>query len=347
MFDYSNEIEKFWDNKVRLSKSFKEKLFDHRKANRDRLVSRLPNEIEGLSISESSFKPQGSMAMRTIIQTKFSDDEYDIDDGLILEKDELTDSNGKDLSTKEIRNIVLKALKDDRFIKQPKLFTNCVRVYYSENDEEKHHVDFPIYRGSKNGDELTRELANEHDWVESNPTQINSWFDYEISSRNDDKDGKGTQLRKLIQLLKRFSNSRRDWDLPNGLKLTMLVAECQEDYFERIDEAFREILLNIKNRLETNKVIKNLAHPDKPNITRTLSDSNVENLHDKIVMALEKLEELDDENCNKEQARKVWDWIFKSDGFLDSITENDQKENCFANHTPNKVVDHKGGCRFG
>ncbi|MDZ7792122.1 MAG: hypothetical protein U5P10_00090 [Spirochaetia bacterium] len=64
-------------------------------------------------------------------------------------------------------------------------------------------------------------------------------------------------------------------------------------------------------------------------------------------MALDKLRELDDENCDREKAKKVWDWIFKSDGFFDSITDSNQKENSFANHTPNKVVDHKGGGRFG
>ncbi|MDZ7792121.1 MAG: hypothetical protein U5P10_00085 [Spirochaetia bacterium] len=98
-------------------------------------------------------------------------------------------------------------------------------------------------------------------WIESSPTQINSWFEDEVSSRNADEDGKGNQLRKLIQLLKRFANSRQDWDLPNGLKLTMLADECQNSNFVRIDEAFRELLQNIEDRLEGNKVIKNLAHP--------------------------------------------------------------------------------------
>ncbi|MDZ7792120.1 MAG: hypothetical protein U5P10_00080 [Spirochaetia bacterium] len=81
-----------------------------------------------------------------------------IDAGLMTQ-DELMDDGGNELSTKEIRNIVLDALKDDRFVKRPKLFTNCVRVYYSETDEEKHHVDFPIYRSFENGDGLTRELG--------------------------------------------------------------------------------------------------------------------------------------------------------------------------------------------
>ncbi|WP_319478566.1 cyclic GMP-AMP synthase DncV-like nucleotidyltransferase [Marispirochaeta aestuarii] len=347
MYNYSNEIEKFWDEKVRLSKAFKDKLFAHRNANRDRLISRLPTKIEGLTVNDSSFKPQGSMAMRTIIQTKFSDDEYDIDDGLILNNDELVDDDGNELTTEEVRDCVLGCLKDDRLVKQPKLFTNCVRVYYSESDKEKHHVDFPIYRSFDNGEGTIQELANEEEWTESNPTRINSWFEDQISSRNAEIDGKGTQLRRLIQLLKRFVNSRQDWDLPNGLKITMLATECQDGCFDRIDKAFRELLIKLKARLEVSKVIRNLAHPDQPKITRTSSDTNVENFLDKISLALDKLEGLDEEDCDREKARRIWDWIFKSDGFFESMTEDSQKMNSFANKTPSKVVDHRGGGRFG
>jgi len=50
------------------------------------------------------------MAMWTIIQTKHYDDEYDIDDGIILNKDELMNDDGIELSTTEIREIILEAL---------------------------------------------------------------------------------------------------------------------------------------------------------------------------------------------------------------------------------------------
>jgi hypothetical protein len=346
MFDYSYEIEKFWDEKVRMNQNFKEKLFAHRKANRDRLISRLPQKIEGLSISDSSFCPQGSMAMRTIIQTKFSDDEYDIDDGLILKKEELIDNEGNYLGTETIRNIILETLKDDRFVKQPKLHTNCVRVYYAETDEEKHHVDFAIFRRFNTADGVVKELANKDDWVESNPTQINYWFDTEVILRNAN-DGRGTQLRKLIQLLKRFARSRQDWDLPNGLKLTMLAAECQDESNDRIDVAFRKLLCGIEQRLNNNMIIKNLAHPEQPEITKTSADPNVVNLLDKVSMAIDKLKDLDEIDCDREKARKIWDWIFKTDGFFESIESDDNGETGIASRTPSKVVDHQGGGRFG
>lgn len=346
MFDYSYEIDSFLNEKVKLSDSFKDKLYAHRKANRDRLIARLPEKIENLSISNSSFKPQGSMAMRTIIQTKFDDDEYDIDDGLLLKKNELVNNNGEELNTEEIRNIVLETLKDERFVKQPKFCTNCIRVFYKEDTEEKHHVDFPIYRISKNSnDEEIQELANNENWIESNPTQINAWFSEIIEERNDEEQGKGSQLRELIQLLKRFSKSRKDWDLPNGLKLTMLATECQDEYYERIDLAFKELLNNMKIRLNDSKIIRNLAHPDQPELTRTLSDENVENLLEKISLAIEKLDELDNSNCEETTAEKSWEWIFKSEGYFKSLSKN--TSNRFANHKPIQTVNLNGGGRYG
>src|SRR5437016_6579729 len=270
MFDYSERIEEFRDKKVRLSAEFREKLLAHRNANRDRLIARLPDFIKAVSISESNFKPQGSFAMGTVIQTRFVDEEYDIDDGLVLWRHQLVDENGVELTAQQTKEKVRDALKDDRFNRQPKICGNCVRVFYAEEDEEKHHVDFPVYRRyfDANGNKV-RELAGENGWIASDPTQVNNWMDDEVESRNKTTAGRGTQFRHLIQLLKRFCRSRSDWDLPNGMKLTMLAAECQPNCQDRIDIVFRELLERLKGRLAWNKIVLNLAHSDKPAITRT------------------------------------------------------------------------------
>jgi len=349
MYDYSNKIEQFWYEKVRLSDSFKDKLYKHRKSNRDRLISRLPESIPNLTINDNSFKPQGSMAMQTIIQTRFDEEEYDIDDGIVLQKSELLNAYGSELLVGDIRTIVLDSLKDNRFKRQPELKTNCVRVFYAEDDEEKHHVDFPIYRSFSNSDGEVRELANDSSWVISDPTQVNSWFENEVIERNKKVDGHGSQMRKLVHLLKRFCRSRREWDMPNGMKLTMLVAETQSSFSYRIDVAFRNLLINMKDRLEKSKVINNLAHPDRPPITKTLNDYNVCELLNKINDGLIELHILDDSKCQPEDAKKAWDWIFQSDGFFD----NDDDENNkalgvgLATSIPHNPVDHRGGGRFG
>lgn len=332
MFNYSDRIEAFRDERVRLNADFKEKLLAHRQANRDRLIGRLADHIPGVSISDNSFYPQGSFAMQTVIQTRFLDEEYDIDDGLVVPRNQLVDTDGNELTAAQVKDRVRDALKDKRFNRQPKVISNCVRVFYADEDAEKHHVDFPVYRRYYDADgNVKRELAGVDGWLQSDPTQVNKWFDDEIANRNRLVNGRGTQLRQLVQLLKRFCRSRpdTDWDLPNGMKLTMLVAECQPVYFSRIDEAFRELLQKLEDRLDDNKKIENLAHPDKPALTRTNNDQNVIDFETRIGEALDQLVTLDAaEAQNAKSARKAWDWIFKSDGFFaeyDEKLEQDQK----------------------
>lgn len=325
MFDYSAQIEAFRDKKVRLPTLFKSKLLDRRKANRNRLVNRLSDFIPRASIGESNFKPQGSVAMGTVIQTKFVDEEYDIDDGLVIPQSQLRNGDGDEMTAAEVREAVRDALKDKRFNRQPKLFTNCVRVFYADTDEEKHHVDFPVYRRwTDDENEPVQELASEADWVRSNPTQVNDWFDTIVRDRNKTTDGWGTQFRHLVQLLKRFCRSRKEWLelLPNGMKLSMLVDECQAPYEARIDVAFRNLLECIDKRLASNKAIYNRAHPDLPMITRTANDDNVVALQEKIQEALQHIATLDEDSKHKEKdARIVWDWVFKSDGFFAEYDE--------------------------
>lgn len=326
MFDYSRQIEAFRDKRVRLSSGFKDKLLAHQATNRKRLISRLPDFLKGVRIGESSFKPQGSVAIGTVVQTKFVDEEYDIDDGLVISRSQLKASGGAEKTSTEVREAVRKALEDKRFARQPKLFTNCVRVFYADEDEEKHHVDFPVYRKWVNDDgNSVRELASESDWVESDPTQVNSWFEDLVKDRNLQTEGWGTQFRHLVQLLKRYCRSRKDWIdlLPNGMKLTMLVSEVQPHHNKRIDVAFRNLLDELKARLEASRIICNLAHPDQPEITRSDNDANVYELLLKVEDAQKKLNELDSSaNNTVADARSAWDWIFKSDGFFKEYDES-------------------------
>src|SRR5215831_7663302 len=201
MFDYSKQIEAFRQARVRLSSSFKEKLLAHRQANRDRLISRLSSYIPDAKISNGNFRPQGSVAMGTIIQTRFVNEEYDIDDGVVIPRSQLRDADEVDMSALKVKEAVRDALKDGRFSRQPRLFTNCVRVFYADEDEEKHHVDFPVYRSWSDDDgNKFRQLASEDSWVDSNPTQVNTWFDGVVEARNSSTAGWGTQLRHLVQL---------------------------------------------------------------------------------------------------------------------------------------------------
>lgn len=357
MFDYSEQIQAFFKAKVRLSEKMIEKLVEHRISNETRLISRLPELKEGIRISKHSFKSQGSFAMKTIIQTKFSDEEYDIDDGLILFREDLIGNEGKDMAPAEAKELVRIALKDKRFKKQPITKMNCVRVFYAEDDKEKHHVDFPVYRKFEDdvGSDFVRELAGQDEWVKSNPTRVNVWFEEEIQRLNSGGKTAGTQLRVALRLLKRFCRSRVTWDMPNGMKLTMLTVECYK-HCERIDKVFRNLLDSLNARLQDSLEVENYADTDtsRAKLTKTSSDSNMIELRDRISEALGKLEVLDNDECSKADARAAWDWVFKSDGFFKDYDNNEPGsgsksgiEKGIAMHIPTKPVDTEGGGRYG
>lgn len=321
MHDYSTQLETFYERKVVVPSVMTKLLRDRRKANRDRLISRLPDHIPGISVDETDFYPQGSVAMGTVIQISFDSEDYDIDDGLVLQLDQLVDKDGDELSAADLRKLLKTALEDARFKKQPELKTNCVRVFYADDGSTRHHVDIPVYRKWSEDEDEVQELASEDGWRESDPTQVNKWFRDIIEERNAETDGQGSQLRKLVRLMKRFCRSREDWLdlLPNGMKLTMLAVECQDTYDVRLDVAFRSLLESMQIRLRKSKVIRNLAHPDQPEITRTENDDNVVSLLEKVDEAVDMLADLDAAGSGLEEARNAWDWIFQTSGFFEKL----------------------------
>ena len=328
MYNYDTQIKKFRDEKVTLPSDMRAMLLAHRKANADRIIARLPDFHDKVRVGETNFKSQGSFAMDTVIQTRFTDEEYDIDYGLVIRKSQLVKKDGAEMTPDEVKELIRDVLKDDRFSRQPRIMNNCVRVFYADDDDYKHHVDFPVYREFEDDAENTiREIAGETDWGKSNPTRVNEWLEDLVAAKNDEKDGAGTQMRRMIKLLKRFCRSRSDWDMPNGMKLTMLVAECFQ-FCEREDEAFYQLLVNLKNRLFWNLVIVNLADENVPkaNLTKTSQDQNVIDLREKVNEAINELAILFKSSCTKEDARRAWDWVFQSDGFFKELEEKEKAE---------------------
>lgn len=328
MYNYDSQIRKFLDEKVTLPSDMRAMLLAHRKANADRIISRLPDFHAKARVGDSNFKSQGSFAMDTVIQTRFTDEEYDIDYGLVIRKSQLVNKDGSEMTPDQVKELIRDVLKDDRFSRQPRIMNNCVRVFYADDDDYKHHVDFPIYREYEdaNGDTV-REIAGESGWVKSNPTRVNEWLDDLVAEKNKARAAAGTQMRRLIRLLKRFCRSRLDWDMPNGMKLTMLVSECFQ-YCEREDESFYQLMVGLKNRLLWNLVIVNLADENYPQgkLTKTSQDQNVVDLRDKIKEALVELAVLFKSDCKAEDARRAWDWAFQSDGFFKELEEKEKAE---------------------
>ena len=328
MFNYDAKIKKFCEKKVTLSSDMRAMLLAHRKANADRIIARIPEFHPKIWVGESNFRSQGGFAMDTVIQTRFLSEEYDIDYGLVIRRSQLFNEDDSEMTAEQVKELIRDVLKDDRFKRQPRIMHNCVRVFYAEEDDYKHHVDFPIYREFEDADEnTTREIAGEAGWGISNPTRVNEWLEDLVAEKNRLQAGAGTQMRQMIKLLKRFSRSRIDWDMPNGMKLTMLTAECAH-YSERDDEAFYLLLAALKTRLAGNLVIENLADESFPKskITKTSQDQNVINLRDKVGEGLDALKVLFDPQCQQADARRGWDWVFQSDGFFKEIEDAEKAE---------------------
>lgn len=328
MYSYDKQIRTFEDEKVRLPKAKQDQLYERRAANRNRLKNNLPEEI---NMGDSHFIPQGSMAIDTTIQEK--DENYDIDDGVWFYQENLDDkSTGEPKSVSEVKEMVKVALSAGvTFKREPKIMDNCVRVFYDEG----YHVDVPAYRAFNVGeDNEYKEIAGESGWKRSDPTEITSWFEKRIEDLNDIRDGLGGQLRIMVKLMKRFARSRGEaWDMPNGLKLTMLVEECMPTNYEKIDECFYHLMETLSNRLAFNLEIENQAQGyPRDKLTKSSTDSNMLELRKRINEALTKLNILlDDSRCTQKDARKAWDWVFQTEGYFDELDTKTEDEQ--ADHT--------------
>jgi hypothetical protein len=326
MFSYNEQIQAYETECVNLPTPVKEKLRKNRDANRDRLKNNRPDTI---GLNDNHFVPQGSMAINTTIQTENYD--YDIDDGVWFYAEDLK-KDGTEMTAKETQEMVRDALKDPKFNKQPEIHQNCVRVFYAEG----HHVDVPAYRKFDEGtDKERQELAGANGFVASDPTEINIWFEGRVEALNKLRGGAGSQLRVMVRLMKRFARSRGEkWDMPNGLKLTMLVEECFVNAYAQDDEAFYYLLQNLKNRLMISLEVENRAQTKWPKdkLTKSANDANMVELRTRVGEALAKLAVLHKAECKTPQAREAWDWVFQSDGFFEAYDKDATKAKAlFAN----------------
>ena len=299
MVDCNSELNKFYNEKVRLGNLWNT-LGKYRDINLDRLKNGLRNNN---SPAYSDTISQGSYSMKTIVQHINND--YDIDVGVVFDNSKIGNMTAKD-----IKDMVYRAIQDDRFQKAPEVLKNCVRVYYSEG----HHVDMAIYRKKDDRQELASS-----DWEESNPEEIVEWFNNAVISKSPD-DSNGRQLRRIVRFLKFWSISRNAWDMPSGLILTILAVECYVPIKARDDQSLYETLKKIKNRLQYNKSIlnplnlKEIANSDK-------HKRRVENLYDKLrALFDEYLSELE-LTKDKKRALMIWGKFFNSD-FFDECIKN-------------------------
>lgn len=304
--DCSAEISEYYNEKVKLPESEREKLRGHRKANQDRLKSRLKEISKPMP---HKFVKQGSYSMHTMVQHPAND--YDIDDGSQFYKSELINSDKSEMTPQQVKEMVRDALKDERFDKQPQILKNCVRVFYKEG----HHIDIPVYRTSVNpfGNEIC-ELAGK-EWRESDPEEITEWFNSAVIEKSPDENN-GRQMRRTVCLLKKWSRSRDKWDMPSGIILSVLTDERYVAYKDRDDEALYRAMKAILLRLQSSLHV--YLPFNREELTKGASDPQMVELRDKLALAVDELSVLESNNCSKEKALKAWKTVFNDDFFGNS-----------------------------
>lgn len=311
MHDCHKEMKLFHAQEVTLPNKEQATMRDRRDNGRIRLQNGLKHKNQPLP---KEFASQGSYAMRTMVQD--SENDYDIDDGVYFEKEDLVDSDGDYLSPKNARIRIKNALIDNRLANSPKLKTNCVRQDYPSG----YHIDIPVYRISQKksfwGDvETVYEHASGDDWIESDARGVTKWFNDAVGNELKTGEADTSQLRRITKLTKKFSRSRKNWKskTTSGICITKLVVDHFVSCPDRDDEALRKTWQEIVWNLDWNSEIK---HPTQSN--KNLADAGDEKVSffaDKLGEALIKLEVLDNE-CSHDEACKAWDEVFGTKFFI-------------------------------
>lgn len=301
MYNMHNKLNQFYENHVRLG-SERQTLAKHRDTNLDRLKAGL----EKLGYPSSfDHRDQGSYAMYTINQHPEKD--YDIDIAVIFSRDELP--SGALDSRKRIEEAMQEG--GGNFSQPPEAKTNAVRVYYAEG----HHVDLAIYRRYEDqGDHLMHEHAGS-EWTLRDPMEMTNWFNDTVRESSPTKEDGATveenQMRRIVRWLKAFAKSREHWDLPGGLIISELVAECYRPDFYRDDVSLYNTIVSIRDCLQLNDNVGNPIDTAQTLTDRRVDIARVRRFRDKLRGAISRLEVLHDPECTEERAVKGWHWVFQ------------------------------------
>lgn len=318
MYDCSEDVLEYHDDKVNLPSGERSDMRDRRNANRDRLKKGLEKNKKP---APREFKSQGSYAMRTM--TQHPDNDYDIDDGVYFDKVKLVGPRGGEMTALEARQMVRDAVDDGGFKTRPEVRTNCVRVIYDAG----YHVDLPVYRRVVTKDAIGNESVHyelaSSVWKRSDARDVTTWFDEECSRQNADSVN-GGQVRRITREIKKFARSRASWkgQILSGFGITKLVTERYRGNASREDSSLYDTMKAIRDRLNLDLVV---THPVTPNeaITNGSDDAKAKFLRDKLSDALRWLDPLFKPDCDRKQALKCWDDVFDTTYFSERLDTNE------------------------
>ena len=316
--DCNKEMNGYHANEVTLPKPDQ----DEMRARRDNGRTRLKNGLSknGLPLPKE-FSSQCSYAMYTMVQDDQCD--YDIDDGIYFEKDDLKDASGNHLGARDARSRIRNALKDERLTYDATVKTNCVRQKYPDG----YHIDIPVYRIMRSKDILGNDVveyqhASGEDWVKSDARAVTRWYNGAVGGELKTGDVDNIQMRRLTKLTKTMARSRIAWKAKttSGICISKLIVDYFKTVSGRDDDALHDTWKAIKSKLEISFQI------DHPVLTgkklAEWDDEGVGFFHDCLVDALKKLEVLDESACTRVQASKAWDSVFNTSYFSNQLSAN-------------------------
>lgn len=209
----------------------------------------LKNKIEQSFIQKGRkkpvFIPQGSFAMKTIINSTYQP--YDIDYGVCINYDDILKNDGKwktPITVYGWLHDILSNHTDNGAKKRDK----CLRVIYT-NEDIQYHVDLPCY--VKNEEKYYVADKSQNQWIESHPKEISQWF----VGKNKDTDD---QLRRIIVYFKAWKDYLESSKLIGGFQLTVLAC----NYFVPIKGDDEKSFVKTVERINT--YIQNKTRLDHP-----------------------------------------------------------------------------------
>jgi len=308
VFDCSSEISKFHDEKVTLGERERRDMRERRDNGRTRLQNGLD---EAGQANPKMIHSQGSYQMRTMVQD--ADCDYDIDDGVYFRVEDLRDRYGDDLTPLKARERVCDALTRDRRFENPaEVHNNCVRQQYQAG----YHIDMPVYRiliehAGTTEEREAYELASGDTWEPSDARSVTRWFKDTIKELNDEVDGAGSQLRRLVRLTKAFARSRDEWKdrTTSGITISRIMVDEFRGVDGRDDQALLDTWKAADYRLTRST---HVAHPVNSKDLAEDGDSKLCFFRERLAEALETLRVLENHDCTRNEARAAWDKVFNT-----------------------------------
>jgi hypothetical protein len=315
VFDVHKELNRYYDEHVRLGADRRRMLAEYR----DACIQRIKDGLKKLSTERRQnygafirVVNQGSYAMHTLNQ--HPDDDFDIDVAVIFPKDALP------TTALEARRRVADALlaTGGNFRQMPRARTNAVTVWYADGP----HVDLAIYReaGTWHGAVGLEHAGSK--WNARDPEEVRTWF-ADVIEKQSPKSGavEGGQLRRIVRLVKAFTRSRRPWNLPGGMIVTALVAQVYEADEDRDDLALYKTLVRLRDRLRDGTNVYSPVGSEALLTSKPQISAQVKRLLEKLDEVLPRLDVLRGEDCTARQACQAWRCVFNHDFWTEVANE--------------------------